>query len=719
MIAIDLQSGILEEPQRKESKAAMHQFRIARTVLVAILISPMLAAAQTTPPDLSSTTIGVDSGVVRNTSPDTSILFQHVVSSPNATSMQIHFGRTKLSPGSTLRMTSLADGAVQHHSDTTLRQWQYASAWFNGRVVLVELIAKPGTAASHVSIDSVFRMGNTTGDRSICFSVDDRELSDDARAGRLAPIGCSAWLIDDATHSFLSAGHCLDNSSVVETMEFNVPLSNADGSWNHPGPEDQYPVDLTSVQFTDAGIGNDWAYFGCFESTETGLTAYQTQGDSYVLADAAPAVDGRDITIIGYGTVSSPVSPTWYGVQKTHTGPYMYLSGTAIGYQTDTTGGNSGSGVLDEVTGKAIGIHTHAGCDANGNWNHGTDIAHPDLQYALDHPLGVCIPSLLEFHFPTSLPEATPPGQSIELIFGVIEGDGVPDPSSITIYVDIDDIISMLPALPLGDDLYSVTIPPLMCGQQVSFYISAFTESGAEATYPINAPETQFALLVGSLEESIILDESFASGLPAEWSATGLWHSSNGNCAPAGTCSDNSVMYFGQESGCDYDSGNQETGTLTAPAIALADVGGDITLRFCTYLETEDTAGWDVASVLANGVTMAELGVTSGWTEYEIDLTGVTGDTLTISFAFDTGDEQFNDYTGWLIDNVQVAANTIDCTDVPACPADFDGNGEIDTNDLLALIADWDAANSPADIDGDGVVGTNDLLALIAAWGPC
>jgi hypothetical protein len=258
-----------------------------------------------------------------------------------------------------------------------------------------------------------------------------------------------------------------------------------------------------------------------------------------------------------------------------------------------------------------------------------------------------------------------------------------------------------------------------MCGQQVSFYISAFTESGVEATYPINAPETQLALLVGSLEETIILDESFASGLPAEWSATGLWHNSNGNCAPAGTCSDTSVMYFGQESGCNYESGNQETGTLTAPAIALADVDGDITLRFCTYLETEDLSGWDVASVLANGVTMAELGETSGWTEYEVDLTGVTGDTLTISFAFDTGDGQFNDYTGWLIDNVQVAANTVDCTDVPACPADFDGNGEVDTNDLLTLIADWGAANSPADIDGDGVVGTDDLLALIGAWGPC
>jgi hypothetical protein len=298
-------------------------------------------------------------------------------------------------------------------------------------------------------------------------------------------------------------------------------------------------------------------------------------------------------------------------------------------------------------------------------------------------------------------------------------GDEAPNPESVMLVVTIDGTPSMLPADPLGDDLFAATIPAVQCGQDVSFYLSANTESGTAVTHPINAPDTQFTLLVGTLESTMLLDESFADGIPGDWSASGLWHASSGGCAPAGMCQEGAVAYFGQEGNCDYDTGGTESGQLTSPAIPLAGVGGDMSLSFCTALTTENASGWDEARVLVNGVSIALLENTSGWTEYEIDLTNVSGDTLAIGFDFDTGDEQFNDYAGWHLDNVQISASTVDCTDVPACPADIDGNGEVDTDDLLALIADWGAANSPADIDGDGTVGTDDLLALISAWGPC
>jgi len=43
-----------------------------------------------------------------------------------------------------LRITSLLDGAVQHLTPTTLAQWQFRSAFFNGDSVLVELFAENG-----------------------------------------------------------------------------------------------------------------------------------------------------------------------------------------------------------------------------------------------------------------------------------------------------------------------------------------------------------------------------------------------------------------------------------------------------------------------------------------------------------------------------------------------------------------------------------------------
>jgi len=53
---------------------------------------------------------------------------------------------------------------------------------------------------------------------------------------------------------------------------------------------------------------------------------------------------------------------------------------------------------------------------------------------------------------------------------------------------------------------------------------------------------------------------------------------------------------------------------------------------------------------------------------------------------------------------------------------DIDGDGDVDTADLLALLAAWGDCPDPplmcpADFDGDGDVDTSDLLALLANWG--
>ena len=51
------------------------------------------------------------------------------------------------------------------------------------------------------------------------------------------------------------------------------------------------------------------------------------------------------------------------------------------------------------------------------------------------------------------------------------------------------------------------------------------------------------------------------------------------------------------------------------------------------------------------------------------------------------------------------------------CPADFDGDGDVDTADLLHLLGAWGTPDG--DVDGDGDTDTADLLALLGAWGDC
>ena len=402
-------------------------------------------------------------------------LFSHVIRMEDASSFQIKFGRTSLPAGTQIRMTSYLDGATQHLNATTLQQWNNKSAWFNGSMVLVELIVQPKSNVAHVTIEGVMMIEQfVEEDRSICGSTDDRELSYENRDARALPIGCTAWIINDANRTLLTAGHCTAGGiSDVEVIEFNVPISDSNGNIQHPGPEDQYASDPASLQSFYSTIGDDWAYFGCFPNTETGMTPYQAQNDFYVLSATAPAVNGQQITITGFGVTSSPVSPTYNQAQKTHTGPYAELSGTSISYQTDTSGGNSGSAVLNETTGEAIGIHTNAGCSSGGGANWGCAIHNSGLQNALANPQGVCIPNILIYDFPTGYPSKVFPNTSYTIPFTITAGDEEPLPNTVELILFVNGVTIIESDLHQGGNLYEGTLPAFQCDDNVEYYFKS------------------------------------------------------------------------------------------------------------------------------------------------------------------------------------------------------------------------------------------------------
>jgi hypothetical protein len=53
-----------------------------------------------------------------------------------------------------------------------------------------------------------------------------------------------------------------------------------------------------------------------------------------------------------------------------------------------------------------------------------------------------------------------------------------------------------------------------------------------------------------------------------------------------------------------------------------------------------------------------------------------------------------------------------------ACAADIDGDGRVDVQDLLALLAAW-STGACADISGDARVDQDDFLYMVGSWGPC
>jgi len=339
--------------------------------------------------------IAVDSGMVEHdgTTAGEQVVFATLVRVPDAPWLRLKFAELSLSgdpaaDGTTIRITSMLDGAVQTMNSEHVAQWRNTSAYFNGQTVKVELIARPGTGVSRLVMDTVTAGDIAFGDRSICGPTDDRVLITDNRSARHLPEGCTAWSFNDTNSMFLSAGHCSPSASDV--IQFNVPPSTATGTIVNPAPQDQYVVDAASVQLANNVIGDDWSYYGVSPNSTTGLTPFQAYGVRYVLNPTPPAVAGQTIRITGFGVTSAPVSDTWNQVEKTHTGAYVQRSGTILRYTPDTTGGNSGSCVFNQTGGTAIGVHTNAGCTSTGGSNQGTGTNNAGLTTALANPLSVC-----------------------------------------------------------------------------------------------------------------------------------------------------------------------------------------------------------------------------------------------------------------------------------------------------------------------------------------
>jgi V8-like Glu-specific endopeptidase len=378
--------------------------RVFTTALAMVCTAlPSAAIAQTTDPLLSETMpFAVDSGVVQNLGAELAPVWATEVLVPQAPWLRLWFEEVTLAgtvgtDGSFLKIISTHDGHWQRLDAEHVENWSLSSAYFNGESVIVELWAYPNTGANRLIMNEVMVGQDPVDAKTICFTTDDRVLSHDTRVGRLST-GCTGWLINHngSANRYLTAGHCITNGSVGNVMFFNVPLSTATGAFVAPPPEYQYPVQASSIQSNGGvGVGNDMATFQTFANSNTGLTPFAAQGGAFQLAAAAPAAANQTLRISGFGLrdANFPQIPlTWSRTQKTHTGPFVSRTATEIRYQPDTTGGNSGSPVVLESNGLAIGIHTHGGCNTGGGSNAGTTIEHPTLQGYLNNAQGTSLP---------------------------------------------------------------------------------------------------------------------------------------------------------------------------------------------------------------------------------------------------------------------------------------------------------------------------------------
>ncbi len=281
---------------------------------------------------------------------------QRTIKEEGATWLRLFFDQVMLGDRSSIKITSTKDGATQTLTGAQLKKWNNSSAYFNGSEVIVTLQIATGEEGIGFTIKEIGVGEPEVGEKSQCGSVDNRVDAADDAIGRIVPIGCTGWLITNGR--LVTAGHC--TGSRAQLIEFNVPKSNPDRSIVHPGPEDQYPIGGFVTDYIRGRPETDWAVFTASANPQTGLTPIQAQGKSYNVVQTSP---GNSITITGFGTDTGIDNQT----QQIHTGPRVSVDNTFVRYQTDTTGGNSGSPIIDTNSGNAVGVHAYGGCSTSGS----------------------------------------------------------------------------------------------------------------------------------------------------------------------------------------------------------------------------------------------------------------------------------------------------------------------------------------------------------------
>jgi V8-like Glu-specific endopeptidase len=636
-----------------------------------------------------------------------------VVGVAEAAWVRVLFDEAELAPGAFIKITSLTDGHAQFLDAQSVRQWAFTSAYFNGDSVRVEVFG--GDEPSRVKVSRVLADVVPGWDaRSICGTVDDRALSSDPRAARLLSIGCTAWLFNNRQNCLLTAGHCGPSAGYV--VQFNVPLSTSGGGLVNPGPEDQYPVDPSSIQTNGGGgVGNDWATFGVFDNSNTGLSPFASQGATYQLAGALPPNDGRAIRVTGYGTTSSPVSPTWNQVQKTHAGPFAGAPGTSLQYRPDTTGGNSGSPVIDDVTGLAIGIHTHGGCTSSGGANQGTQITYAPAQAAINAPLGTCFTPGLLISFPGGRPSLIDPQSGGAFAVSIVPDAGVSLVSgSARVFVDTGSGFVDLP-MAGGGTGFTASLPGDACGDTVSYYVQATASTGEVVRSPVSGAYT--VLAADGLQTFIAENFQTNTGWTAQNTSltTGAWvRGVPGNFGRSDPTSDadgsGSCFVTGNTNAEDVDGGPTR---LVSPAYDLSGAAG-AELSYAVWFNHNGVAPTVQGTVeySTNGGTtwtlLQSLASSASWQRFAHVIGAGVPAAADVRLRVSAQDNPNTYVVEAGFDDLRATAPV--CF---TCPADLTGDGEVDSGDLALFIEFFLAQNVAADVTGDGEVDSGDLALFI------
>tara|TARA_B100001059_G_scaffold129544_1_gene129507 strand:- start:8937 stop:11207 length:2271 start_codon:yes stop_codon:yes gene_type:complete len=298
-----------------------------------------------------------------------------------------------------------------------------------------------------------------------------------------------------------------------------------------------------------------------------------------------------------------------------------------------------------------------------------------------------------------------------------------------------DWIASPLTNLP--GNRWQASLPAASCSDTPEYYIVAVNANGTSVSDPLLAPlEFYSADVVSDIVSTFADDGESDPGWTVVCNATdGCWDRG----IPAGVGDRGDPPNDGDASGqcwltdnvfgnSDVDTGSTE---LISPTID-ASVDGAVLSYLRWYSNSAGAApnadifvvdvSDDGGSTWVNLETIgpAGPGTSGGWIEASFAISDIQGIEPTDQFRikFIVSDVADGSVIEAGIDGVTIVAS--ECIDAEDCVGDVNGDGFVNVQDLLQVIADWACdGDCEADLNGDLTVDVSDLLLVIASWGSC
>lgn len=331
---------------------------------------------------------------------------------------------------------------------------------------------------------------------------------------------------------------------------------------------------------------------------------------------------------------------------------------------------------------------------------------------------------------PVAVPDFADPNGGTTVSADFTDVAGSLDPATPTLMVDTGSGFQAFPMSNTGGNTFAADLPSSDCGSQVLYYFTADTLSGFMQTEPQGAPASSYSLTSAVEAPLVAFDDNFESNQGWSTSATasdGQWTrgipAGNGDRADPPTDFDGSGRCYltdNVDGNSDVDNGEV---TLTSPVM---DASGASIISYARWFNNAGNSAVDDEFVVqisddAGGSwsTLETLGVNDpqsagGWYAVSYSLGTIAGftpnDQFRIRFiAEDNGDGSIVEAG---IDSVNLQVVNCDA----GCPADLNGDGDLDFFDVSAFLTAFNAMDTSADFNSDGNFDFFDVSAFLTAF---